>query len=60
MEKEKLVRSKQEQHLEVTIEMRETIELLKEEALMKNEMLTKYETQHGKLEDEVSWITLLF
>ena len=34
--------------------MRETIELLKEESLMKNELLTKYEREQKKAEDEVS------
>jgi len=54
MAKEKLERHKQEQHLEATIEMRETIELFKEEALLKNEMLAKYEKQQTKFEEEVS------
>lgn len=47
-------RQKQEQHLEATIEMRESIQLLKEEALLKNEMLAKYEKQQSKFEEEVS------
>ena len=54
IQKEKIERSKHEQHLETTIEMRETIELLKEESLMKNELLSKYERQQNKTDEEVS------
>lgn len=35
--------------------MRETIELLKEESLMKNELLTKYEREQKKADDEVTF-----
>lgn len=45
-------RCKQEQQLEATIEMRETIEQLKEEALFKNEQLAKYEKRLHQLDQE--------
>lgn len=54
IQKEKLERSQQEQHLHTTIEMRESIELLNEESLIKNELLAKYEKDHEKMEEEVS------
>jgi len=53
-EKEKMDRTRQEQELEAKLEMRETIEMLKEESLMKDEILSKYENQQKITEDEVS------
>lgn len=53
-EKEKLDRTRQEQELETKLEMRETIEMLKEESLIKDEVLSKYENQQKITEDEVS------
>lgn len=51
-QRQQLERCKQEQQLEATIEMRETIEQLKEEALFKNEQLTKYEKRLNELDQE--------
>lgn len=53
-EKERLERSKMEQQLENTIEMKETIELLTEESLVKRQMLDKYENQLKEQANEVS------
>ena len=44
-QKDKDERTKQEQHLVNTIEMKETIENLNEELLVKNEVLGKFESQ---------------
>lgn len=52
-QRQQIERCKQEQQLEATIEMRETIEQLKEEALFKNEQLAKYEKKLSELDQEV-------
>ena len=52
--KDKEERTKQEQQLVNTIEMKETIENLNEELLVKNEVLAKYENHQTKSEEEVS------
>lgn len=54
-EKERLERSKVEQQLENTIEMKETIELLTEESLVKHQMLDNYEKQLKEQANEVSF-----
>lgn len=51
-QRQQMERCKQEQQLEATIEMRETIEQLKEEALFKNEQLAKYERRLNELDQE--------
>lgn len=51
-QRQQMERCKQEQQLEATIEMRETIEQLKEEALFKNEQLAKYEKKLHQLDQE--------
>ena len=44
-QKDKLEKTKAEQQLESALEMRETIQLLREESILKNELLQKYENQ---------------
>ena len=58
-QKERVERAKQQQHLEATIEMRETIELLKDESMMKTELISKFERDQKKTEDEVSALTII-
>ena len=54
-QKDKIEKSKAEQHLESALEMRETIQLLREESMIKNELLQKYENQHQQYEEEVAF-----
>lgn len=44
--------------METTIEMRETIEQLKEEALLKNEQLNKYEQNQKINQDELAFFKI--
>ena len=54
--KDQAERTKAEQHLVNTIEMKETIENLNEEILIKNEVLAKFESQQKKSDEEVSTV----
>lgn len=52
--KEQMERTKLEQQLETTIEMKETIEILQEESLVKHQQLDKYESKVREQSQEVS------
>lgn len=54
-QKDKIEKTKAEQQLESALEMRETIQLLREESMIKNELLQKYENQHAQYEEEVNF-----
>ena len=54
-QREKIEKTKAEQQLESALEMRETIQLLREESMVKNELLQKYENQHAQYEEEVAF-----
>ena len=58
--KEEQQKSKIEQQFETTLEMRQTINMLKDEALLKNELLSKYEKRNNKQEEEVSTFYLYY